>query len=67
MIEDAFKIPLQKSLKRSNTENQSIILERPLSNNAGFTLLKMAMIAIPATPTPAVILHSLFHHRKTMR
>ena len=54
-IEDAFKIPLQKSLKRSNTENQSIILDKPLSNNAGFTLLKIAIIAIPATPTPVVI------------
>ena len=32
-----------------------MILDRPLSNSAGFTLLKTPITAIPAMPTPAAI------------
>ena len=55
MIEEAFKIPEQKSLNRSIMENQSMIFDRPLSNNSEVRQAKSPRTAAPRTMviTPA--------------
>ena len=63
MTEEAFKIPEQKSLNRSMTENQSMILDRPLSNRPGRSQAKSPSTAAPITA--AIILLAWFFFEQT--